>query len=128
MLRNRIILEEDSKGCIVASCNSATHERKTKTNIVGRNGKYYMRHNIFQDVSEKFASFLYNCVVFICYWVCILCFKDIPVTIIFKAMGIVSDQEIMQLIGTEEEFMKKFAPSLEECHVLNVFAQNQAIR
>ncbi|XP_076183240.1 RNA polymerase III subunit RpIII128 isoform X2 [Ptiloglossa arizonensis] len=102
MLRNRIILEEDSKGCIVASCNSSTHERKTKTNIVGRAGRYYMRHNIFQD--------------------------DIPVTIIFKAMGIVSDQEIMQLIGTEEEFMKKFASSLEECHALNVFAQNQALR
>lgn len=50
MLRNRIILEEDSKGCIVASCNSSTHERKTKTNIVGKGGKYYMRHNIFQDV------------------------------------------------------------------------------
>lgn len=49
-------------------------------------------------------------------------------TIIFKAMGIVSDQEIMQLIGTEEEFMKKFAPSLEECHALNIFAQNQALR
>ncbi|KAF3430143.1 hypothetical protein E2986_02492 [Frieseomelitta varia] len=102
MLRNRIILEDDSKGCIVASCNSSTHERKTKTNIVGKGGKYYMRHNIFVD--------------------------DIPVTIIFKAMGIVSDQEIMQLIGTEEEFMKKFAPSLEECHTLNIFAQNQALR
>ncbi|XP_078039104.1 RNA polymerase III subunit RpIII128 [Augochlora pura] len=102
MLRNRIILEEDSKGCIIASCNSSTHERKTKTNIVGRGGKYYMRHNIFQD--------------------------DIPVTIIFKAMGIVSDQEIMQLIGTENEFMKKFASSLEECHTLEVFAQNQALR
>ncbi|CAD1478998.1 unnamed protein product, partial [Heterotrigona itama] len=102
MLRNRIILEDDIKGCIIASCNSSTHERKTKTNIVGKGGKYYMRHNIFVD--------------------------DIPVTIIFKAMGIVSDQEIMQLIGTEEEFMKKFAPSLEECHTLNIFAQNQALR
>ncbi|XP_035736738.1 DNA-directed RNA polymerase III subunit RPC2-like [Vespa mandarinia] len=102
MLRNRIILEEDSKGCVVASCNSSTQERKTKTNIVGKGGKYYMRHNIFQD--------------------------DVPVTIIFKAMGIVCDQEIMQLIGAEEEFMKKFAPSLEECHTLHVFAQNQALR
>lgn len=55
-------------------------------------------------------------------------FQDIPVTVIFKAMGIVSDQEIVQLIGTEEEFMKKFSPSLEECHMLNVFAQNQALK
>lgn len=52
MLRNRIILEEDNKRCIVASCNSATQERKTKTNVIGRAGKYYLRHNIFQDVSN----------------------------------------------------------------------------
>lgn len=51
ILRNRIMLEEDSKNCIVASCNSATQERKTKTNVIGRAGKYYLRHNIFQDVS-----------------------------------------------------------------------------
>lgn len=51
MLRNRIILEEDAKHCIVASCNSATQERKTKTNVIGKAGKYYLRHNIFQDVS-----------------------------------------------------------------------------
>lgn len=102
MIRNRIILEKDNKGCIVASCNSSTHERKTKTNIVGKGGKYYLRHNIFQD--------------------------DVPVTMIFKAMGIVSDQEIMQLIGTEDDFMKKFSSSLEECHIQNIFAQNQALK
>uniref|UniRef100_A0A0C9R872 DNA-directed RNA polymerase n=1 Tax=Fopius arisanus TaxID=64838 RepID=A0A0C9R872_9HYME len=102
MLKNRIILEQDSKGCIVASCNSSTHERKTKTNVVGNRGKYYMRHNIFQD--------------------------DIPVTVIFKAMGIVSDQEIMQLIGTEEEYMKKLGSSFEECHTLEIFTQQQALK
>ncbi|XP_001607116.2 DNA-directed RNA polymerase III subunit RPC2 [Nasonia vitripennis] len=102
MLRNRIILEEDNKNCIVASCNSATQERKTKTNVIGRAGKYYLRHNIFQD--------------------------DIPVVIIFKAMGIVCDQEIVQLIGTEENFMKKIGASLEECHALNIVAQNQALK
>ncbi|XP_046739859.1 DNA-directed RNA polymerase III subunit RPC2 isoform X1 [Diprion similis] len=101
-LRNRIILEEDNKGCIVSSCNSSTHERKTKTNVVGKGGKYYMRHNIFQD--------------------------DIPIVTVFKAMGIVSDQEIMQLIGTEEEYMRRFSASLEECHTANVFTQDQAIR
>ncbi|KAK0174498.1 hypothetical protein PV327_010260 [Microctonus hyperodae] len=102
LMRNRIILEQDNKGCIVASCNSSTHERKTKTNIVGKAGKYYMRHNIFQD--------------------------DIPVAAIFKAMGIVSDQEVMQLIGTDDEYMKKFAASLEECHSQNIFSQNSALK
>lgn len=102
MLRNRIILEEDNKGCVIGSCNSSTHERKTKTNVIGKAGKYYMRHNIFQD--------------------------DILITVIFKAMGIVCDQEIMQLISTQEEFMKKFNPSLKECYALNVLTQDQALR
>ncbi|XP_014210449.1 DNA-directed RNA polymerase III subunit RPC2 [Copidosoma floridanum] len=102
MLRNRIILEADNKKNIIASCNSATQERKTKTNIIGKGGKYYLRHNIFQD--------------------------DIPVIVIFKAMGIICDQEIVQLIGTEEEFMKKISGSLEECHNLNIHAQNQALK
>ena len=50
MLRNRILLEEDSKGCIVAICNSVTHERKTRTNVIGKGGRYYVRLNIFSDV------------------------------------------------------------------------------
>ncbi|XP_014613711.1 PREDICTED: DNA-directed RNA polymerase III subunit RPC2 [Polistes canadensis] len=102
MLRNRIIVEEDNKGCTIAFVNSSTQERKTKTTVVGKNGKYYMRHNIFQD--------------------------DIPVSVVMKAMGVVSDLEIMQFIGAEEEYMTKFALSLEECHTLGVFSQNQALR
>ena len=43
-------------------------------------------------------------------------------------MGIVCDQEIVQLIGTEEEYMKKITASLEECHTLNIYAQNQALK
>ncbi|CAD6208297.1 GSCOCG00003306001-RA-CDS [Cotesia congregata] len=102
MIKNRIIIEKDNKGCIMASCNSSTDEKKTKTNIVGKNGKYYLRHNIFQD--------------------------DIPIVIVFKAMGIVSDQEIIQLIGTDEESMEKFASSIEECRSLGIFSQNQALK
>lgn len=102
MVRNRIILEEDSRDCIVASCNSFTHEKKTKTNVVGKAGRYYIRHNMFQD--------------------------DIPITIIFKAMGIISDLEIMQMIGTQESYLNKFAASLEDCQELGIFSQNQALK
>lgn len=101
MVRNRILLEEDNKGHIVAYCNSSTHERKTKTSIIGKSGRYYMKHNIFQD--------------------------DILVTIIFKAMGIMCDQEIMMLIGSEHEFQSKFEWSLRECQDLNIFTQTQAL-
>lgn len=102
MARNRIILEEDSKGCIYASCNSFTHERKTKTNVVGKAGRYYIRHNMFQE--------------------------DILITIFFKAMGVISDLEIMQMVGTEEVYLNKFAASLEECQELGIFSQNQALK
>ncbi|KAL0117470.1 hypothetical protein PUN28_010353 [Cardiocondyla obscurior] len=102
MVRNRIVLEEDSKDCVVAACNSFSHDKKTKTNVVGKSGRYYLRHNMFQD--------------------------DILITIIFKAMGIISDLEIMQMVGTQETYLNKFAASLEECQELNIFSQNQALK
>jgi DNA-directed RNA polymerase III subunit RPC2 len=43
-------------------------------------------------------------------------------------MGVVCDQEIVQMIGTEEHIMQRFAASLEECHKANVFTQTQALR
>ena len=51
VVRNRILLEEDSKGCTIAICNSATHERKTRTNVIGKGNKYSVRLNIFSEVS-----------------------------------------------------------------------------
>ncbi|XP_071575754.1 DNA-directed RNA polymerase III subunit RPC2 [Temnothorax nylanderi] len=102
MIRNRIILEVDSKDCVVASCNSFTHDKKTKTNVVGKAGRYYLRHNMFQD--------------------------DILITVIFKAMGIISDLEIMQMVGTQEIYLNKFAASLEDCQELGIFSQNQALK
>lgn len=40
-------------------------------------------------------------------------------------MGIESDQEIVQMIGTEEHVMASFAPSLEECQKAQIFTQTQ---
>ena len=47
------------------------------------------------------------------------------VIVIFKAMGIESDQEIVQMVGTEEEVLTTFAPSLEECNNFQVYTRNQ---
>ncbi|PSN44875.1 DNA-directed RNA polymerase III subunit RPC2 [Blattella germanica] len=100
--RNRMIVEEDRKGGIQCQVTSSTHEKKSRTNLIMKNGKYYLKHNSLQD--------------------------DIPVAIIFKAMGVISDQEIVQMIGTEEHIMQRFTPSLEECCKANVYTQNQALR
>ena len=48
--------------------------------------------------------------------------------IIFKAMGIVSDQEIVQMVGTDDDIMASFYPSLEECHRASIDTQQQALR
>ena len=44
-----------------------------------------------------------------------------------KAMGIESDQEVTQLIGSEGTYAGLFAPSLQECKQLGVFSQQQAL-
>ena len=54
--------------------------------------------------------------------------KDIPIAIVFKAMGVVSDQEIVQMVGTEDRIMTAFAASLEECHRASIFTQLQALK
>ncbi len=47
------------------------------------------------------------------------------ISLIHQAMGVESDQEIVQMIGTEEHVMAAFAPSLEECQKAQIFTQTQ---
>lgn len=101
MVRNRIIVEKDGKE-VIASCNSFTHDKKTKTSVVGKGGKYYIRNNMFQD--------------------------DILVTVIFKAMGIVSDIDIIQMVGEKEKYLDEFIASIENCQDLDIFSEKQALR
>ena len=56
---------------------------------------------------------------------CSLGLKDIPIVAVFKAMGMESDQEIVQVVGVEEGTMAAFAPNLEECHRLQIYTQTQ---
>ncbi|KAL6091205.1 hypothetical protein STEG23_023465, partial [Scotinomys teguina] len=98
--KNRIIVEADRKGAVGASVTSSTHEKKSRTNMAVKQGRFYLRHNTLSE--------------------------DIPIVIIFKAMGVESDQEIVQMIGTEEHVMAAFGPSLEECQKAQIFTQMQS--
>uniref|UniRef100_A0A8C5QNQ7 DNA-directed RNA polymerase n=1 Tax=Leptobrachium leishanense TaxID=445787 RepID=A0A8C5QNQ7_9ANUR len=100
--KNRIIVDQDRKGTVGASVTSSTHEKKSRTNLVMKQGRFYLKHNTLSE--------------------------DIPITIIFKAMGVESDQEIVQMIGTEEHVMAAFGPSLEECQKAQIFTQMQALK
>ncbi|KAA8590256.1 hypothetical protein FQN60_014190 [Etheostoma spectabile] len=100
--KNRIIVEQDRKGAVGASVTSSTHEKKSRTNMIVKQGRFYLKHNTLSE--------------------------DAPIAIIFKGMGVESDQEIVQMIGTEEHVMASFAPSLEECQKAQIFTQTQALR
>eukprot|EP00808_Paulinella_micropora_P011541 g46876.t1 len=82
---NRILVEVFD-GNIEASITSSTHERKSKTNVVRKDGKLYLQHNSLTE--------------------------PVPLFVVFKAMGVESDQEIVQLIGSE--YAPMLALSLKE--------------
>ncbi|KAG0679709.1 DNA-directed RNA polymerase III core subunit ret1 [Kluyveromyces marxianus] len=101
--KNRIIVEADEKKAIVqASVTSSTHERKSKTYVVTKNDKIYLKHN---SISE-----------------------EIPIVIVLKACGVVSDLEIMQLVcGNDSSYQDIFAVNFEEAAELNIYTQLQAL-
>ena len=94
-------MDLDRKGNIGCSVTSSTHERKSRTNLIVKSGRFYLKHNSFTD--------------------------DIPIVSVFKAMGVLSDQEIVQTVGSEEHILSTFAPSLEECASLQIFTRKQAL-
>eukprot|EP00826_Nyctotherus_ovalis_P016589 TRINITY_DN14806_c0_g1_i11.p1 TRINITY_DN14806_c0_g1~~TRINITY_DN14806_c0_g1_i11.p1 ORF type:complete len:225 (-),score=67.00 TRINITY_DN14806_c0_g1_i11:700-1374(-) len=101
MSKNRIIVEYDSKKNLTASVISATHDTKSRTTITLKNSKFYMKHNSFEN--------------------------EVPIFVIFKAMGIQSEQEIAQMIGTSHEYLENISLSMQECLQLNVYTQKQAL-
>lgn len=96
------MITEDYNGVVQCQVTSSTHEKKSRTNIVAKHGKYYLKHNSMTE--------------------------DIPIVIIFKAMGVTSDQEIMQLIGTDTHIQTRFVPSLLEAINHKVFTQERALK
>lgn len=101
--KNRIIVEADSKkGVVQASVTSSTHERKSKSYVLTKHSRIYLKHNSFHE--------------------------DIPIAIAFKAMGIQADREILQLVaGNDEAYKELFAINLEEVARLKVFTRQQAL-
>ncbi|BGP19947.1 hypothetical protein JCM10213_006723 [Rhodosporidiobolus nylandii] len=88
--KNRIIVEtEPKKGLVQASVTSSTHERKSKTYVLTKHGKIYLKHNSIHE--------------------------DIPIGVVLRALGIVSAREIVQLVcGNNDEHRAAFAINIEE--------------
>ncbi|PNS14496.1 DNA-directed RNA polymerase III subunit RPC2 [Sphaceloma murrayae] len=99
--KNRIIVES-AKGIIEASVTSHTANIKTKTYVICKKGEMALRHRSLTEI--------------------------IPIAIVFRAMGVQSDQEIMELVtGSDNEYQDAFVPNLETAHYHKVFTQSQAL-
>jgi DNA-directed RNA polymerase III subunit RPC2 len=54
--------------------------------------------------------------------------EDVPIVVLFKAMGMQSDREIYELVaGNDDEYGDAFSINLEECAKMEIFTQQQAL-
>ncbi|XP_021756496.1 DNA-directed RNA polymerase III subunit 2-like [Chenopodium quinoa] len=98
---NRIIIEVDKKGNLVASVTSLGATLRSKTVIMMEKEKIYLHLNRFQN--------------------------KVPIMVVMKAMGIESDQEVVQMIGRDPRYSALLLPSIEECASFGVKTQRQAL-
>jgi DNA-directed RNA polymerase III subunit RPC2 len=99
--KNRIIIERDAKDNLCASVTSSTHERKSRTVIATKGGRLHLQHNTIGD--------------------------DVPIVVVFRAMGVTSDAEILSLVGSDPELVALMGPSLEEAATLGVYTADAAL-
>jgi DNA-directed RNA polymerase III subunit RPC2 len=101
--KNRVIVEADEKNqTVTASVTSSTHERKSKTWVTLKKDRILLQHNSLVE--------------------------PIPVVIIFKALGGLTDYEIMYLVaGSETRYQDDFVINFAEANKAGVFTQHQAL-
>jgi DNA-directed RNA polymerase III subunit RPC2 len=68
--------------------------------VVVNKGRYFVRHNTMQE--------------------------DVLVPIMLRAMGVESDEEMVQLVGTEDFVVSALMASIEDASKLDIYTQEQA--
>ncbi|KAG6479619.1 hypothetical protein ZIOFF_063087 [Zingiber officinale] len=101
LYKNHIIIDTDAKGRVTASVTSSTHETESKTVFFMDKEKIYLQLNQFN--------------------------KPIPIMVILKAMGMESDQEIVQMVGRDPQYGDLLFPSIQECASERIYTQQQAL-
>ena len=87
---------------LLTKFTSTTHERKSKTYVFIRWGTIFMRHNFINE--------------------------DIPIVVVFKALGIHSDHEIFWLVcGNDAAYQDTFSVNFEEANKLKIHTQYEAL-
>ena len=101
--KNRVIVESDEKNhSVIASVTSSTHERKSKTYVTLKKERIYLQHNILVE--------------------------SIPIVIVLKAFGGMTDFEIMGLVaGGDARYQDDFIVNFDEAAKVGVYTQQQAL-
>ena len=101
MSQNRIIIEYDTKGKnLCANVTSYSQDTKTRTSVIFKNNIFYVKHNSFKN--------------------------DINLIIILKALNILSDQEIIMLIGHKNKYY--LIETISDCYNSNIFTREDALK
>ncbi len=126
-------------GFVKATVTSHSHQNKSRTSVVMKNGCFYVDHNRC-FLFPSFTTMRHSHATSRC------SFNDpIPLAIMMKAMGTECDQEIVQLVGSDDFYQVTFAcafyktlwhltceqlelaASLAEAANLDVFTQMQVV-
>ena len=116
--KNRVIVEIEKNNIVQASVTrygqlpgeglcctnhrSFTHERKSKSYVILKNDRIYLKHNLLNE--------------------------EVPICLVFKALGIHADREVMELCAGEDAvYQDMFAPNFEECVRLGIYSQIEAL-
>ena len=101
MSRNRIIVEYDNKGKNLSSnVTSYGQDTKARTSVIFKNKIFYVKHNSFKN--------------------------DINLFILFKALNVLSDQEIIMLIG--QQYKYHLVETIADCYNCKVFTREDALK
>ncbi|KAK1772415.1 DNA-directed RNA polymerase III subunit RPC2 [Phialemonium atrogriseum] len=101
--KNRVIVEADKKNNeVTASVTSSTHERKSKTYVTLKKDRITLQHNVLVE--------------------------GIPIVIVLKAFGGLSDYEIIELVaGRDGRYQDDFIVNFDEAAKVGVYTQQQAL-
>ncbi|KAG0438371.1 DNA-directed RNA polymerase III subunit RPC2 [Dictyocoela muelleri] len=99
--KNRIIVDIDPKLGLNSQVTSSTHDRKSKTLIVFKQGALFVKNNSLKE--------------------------DIPFCVVMRALDILNDMEICSYVGTEPEILEIFLPTLLVASNLKIYTNMQAL-
>ncbi|KAJ4768843.1 DNA-directed RNA polymerase subunit beta [Rhynchospora pubera] len=101
--KNRIMIGTGKNGRVAASIFCSTPEVQSKTEFIMDNEKIYLKLNQFEAKN------------------------GIPIMVVMKAMGIESDQEVVQIVGRDPRYADLLLPSIQECSSERVYSQEEAL-